>query len=89
MCSAYTHLIADTLRSISVLAAALISKSYKSVDSELADAWAAIVVSFIIFLTALPLLHQLWHNLQKLRRITQSRAVTAEESDELTEPLLA
>jgi len=70
MCSAYTHVIADTMRSIAVMLAAILSQSNKNISSEVADAWAAILVSAIIFFSILPLLkglqqkyHQLYfHN---------------------------
>eukprot|EP00516_Mucochytrium_quahogii_P003981 CAMPEP_0203759484 /NCGR_PEP_ID=MMETSP0098-20131031/12542_1 /ASSEMBLY_ACC=CAM_ASM_000208 /TAXON_ID=96639 /ORGANISM=" , Strain NY0313808BC1" /LENGTH=242 /DNA_ID=CAMNT_0050652487 /DNA_START=117 /DNA_END=842 /DNA_ORIENTATION=+ len=39
MCSAYTHVIADTVRSVAVLIAAAYSLTHKNVNAELADAW--------------------------------------------------
>jgi len=56
MCSAYTHVIADTLRSLAVMTAAIISRASSRVNPDLADAWAAIAVSAIIFFSMLPLL---------------------------------
>lgn len=54
MCSAYTHVIADTFRSLAVLFAAMIS-SNSDVNADIADGWAAIAVSFIIAATTIPL----------------------------------
>lgn len=70
MCSAYTHVIADTFRSIAVLLSALLSKTTNSIDPEVADAWAAIIVSCIIFLTVIPLFVQLYSNIRDIRDLT-------------------
>lgn len=55
MCSAYTHVFADTLRSFAVIFASLIAKSTNSITSEVADATAAVVVSVLIMLSLIPL----------------------------------
>lgn len=55
MCSAYTHVFADTVRSIAVLIAAVLAQSMDSIRPEEADAVAAIVVSGIILLALIPL----------------------------------
>ncbi|GFH47311.1 hypothetical protein CTEN210_03786 [Chaetoceros tenuissimus] len=70
MCSAYTHVMADTMRSIAVLVAASISW-YFNIDPSLADATAAIIVSAIIALSLGPLivgLCQTWGELQTLKK---------------------
>jgi len=67
MCSAYTHVLADTFRSIAVILAAGASSLFESIDSEYADAWAAIAVSLIIFATAVPLLKGLREKYMKLK----------------------
>jgi Co/Zn/Cd efflux system component len=59
MCSAYTHVFADTLRSLAVIAAAGIAKAVPQVTSEVADATAALVVSVVIALSLVPLVHGL------------------------------
>lgn len=56
MCSAWTHVIADTLRSAAVLVAAAIAFFVKSVTGAMADSVATIVVSVIILISLLPLL---------------------------------
>ncbi len=55
MCSAYTHVFADTLRSLAVMIAALLSV-FAGYDGDLVDAVAALVVSVIIVVSLFPLL---------------------------------
>lgn len=56
MCSAWTHVCADTLRSVAVLVAAGFAKIYPQLLSpQQADSYAAIVVSIIILISLLPL----------------------------------
>lgn len=60
MCSAWTHVCADTMRSIAVLVAAGIAYLFQAVSPVEADATAAIVVSIIIIVSLLPLLQGLY-----------------------------
>lgn len=53
-CSAYTHVLADTLRSLAVIVAALVAK-FTPVTPEESDATAAVVVSVLIMFSLLPL----------------------------------
>lgn len=76
MCSAYTHVFADTLRSIAVIIAAVLAEVLPAVTPEEADATAAVVVSFLILLSLVPLLQGLWRSLAELR------AIMAEERSE-------
>jgi Co/Zn/Cd efflux system component len=73
MCSAYTHVFADTLRGVAVLAAAGIAKVVPNVTPEIADATAAIVVSIVIAFTIMPLLHGL------VKRVIELRLLVLEE----------
>lgn len=73
MCSAYTHVMADTMRSIAVLVAAGISYFFH-VEPALVDATAAVIVSVIIALSLGPLvlgLIQTWNELQALKKDQQ------------------
>lgn len=75
MCSAYTHVMADTLRSIAVLVAAALAFSIKAIDPSIADACASIVVSMIIAISLGPLLAGLietWKEIVQLRRETEA-----------------
>ncbi len=75
MCSAYTHVMADTLRSIAVLVAATLAYFIKAIDPSIADACASIVVSMIIAISLGPLLAGLietWKEIVKLKRETQA-----------------
>lgn len=58
MISAFTHVGGDTLRSFTVLVAAVISSSF-SIDASITDAIAAIVVSFTIVVAVMPLVYSL------------------------------
>lgn len=59
MCSAWTHICADTLRSLAVVLAAGIATLVPAVDGSMADSVAAIVVSVIIFISLMPLVQGL------------------------------
>lgn len=72
MCSAWTHVIADTLRSLAVLVAASIAFFVDGVSGATADSIAAIVVSFIILISLLPLLHGLFVTGKKIIRLRKS-----------------
>lgn len=54
MLSAFTHLAGDSLRTISVFIAALVSM-ISGISSQKCDAWAAVFVTFTIFAMVLPL----------------------------------
>lgn len=67
MCSAWTHVFADTCRSVAVLLAGSLVYFCKSLSSTKADAAAALVVSIIIFISCIPLFkgliitsHEIW-----------------------------
>lgn len=76
MCSAYTHVFADTLRSLAVIIAATVAEVADGVTSEEADATAAVVVSALILLSLVPLLSGLVSTFGELR------SIHAEERDE-------
>jgi Co/Zn/Cd efflux system component len=61
MCSAYTHIMADTLRSIAVIVATILVLVIKppNVTGEQADSVAALVVSAIILVSLVPLVRGL------------------------------
>ena len=65
MCSAYTHVLADTLRSIAVITAVLLAL-YNDIEPALADATAALIVSFLIALSLIPLIQGLYSNVYEL-----------------------
>jgi len=77
MCSAYTHVFADTLRSIAVIIAACVAEIVPKVTPEEADATAAVVVSFLILLSLMPLIQGL------LRSVSELRSILAEEKSEV------
>lgn len=54
MVSAFTHLTGDSMRSVSVLVAALVS-SFSGIQSQTCDAWAAISVTVTIVIMIIPL----------------------------------
>jgi len=69
MCSAYTHVFADTLRSFAVIIASLLAKFTNAVTSEVADAAAAVVVSILIFLSLFPLIGGMIQTFKSLRDV--------------------
>jgi len=69
MCSAYTHVFADTLRSIAVIVASALASIIEDVTAEEADAIAAIAVSLLIVLSLLPLIQGLRHSVSELKTI--------------------
>lgn len=79
MCSAYTHVIADTLRSIAVMAAAILSLADDDVNSNIADAWAAIAVSVIIFGSLYPLSKGLMQKYRQLRYLRQKQQIEQQQ----------
>jgi Co/Zn/Cd efflux system component len=77
MCSAFTHVFADTLRSVAVIVAAGFAEIFPSaVTHEEADSSAAVVVSVMILLSLIPLLKGLLLSLSELQAIR-----AAERSD--------
>jgi Co/Zn/Cd efflux system component len=73
MSSAYTHVIADTLRSIAVLVAAVVAMT-TDISSDTTDAVAALAVSGIIAITVIPLLVGLWGTWKKYRALLAESA---------------
>lgn len=71
MCSAWTHIFADTLRSIAVLLAAASSTWFfpQTISPVVADCGATIAVSIIIFITLLPLIHGLTTKMRQISTI--------------------
>jgi Co/Zn/Cd efflux system component len=70
MCSAFTHVFADTLRSIAVIVAAAVAEIFPSaVTPEEADSAAAVIVSIMILLSLIPLVQGLLMSLSELQAI--------------------
>ena len=69
MCSAYTHVFADTIRSLTVIVASVTAEVSKQVTPEEADAAAAVVVSAVILLSLVPLFSGLFRTWRELRSI--------------------
>ena len=68
MCSAYTHIMADTMRSVAVITAVLLAL-VKGIEPALADAVAALIVSFLIVLSVIPLVQGLYRTSCELCQI--------------------
>mmetsp|Transcript_18630 Transcript_18630/g.45001 ORF Transcript_18630/g.45001 Transcript_18630/m.45001 type:complete len:253 (+) Transcript_18630:331-1089(+) len=89
MCSAWTHVMADTLRSLAVILAASLARNVSVITAEVADASAAVVVSVIILLSLFPLLRgmvrtyfALQHVDKQLRRIERDEQGFSDYDDE-------
>jgi len=80
MCSAYTHVFADTLRSFAVIFASLLAKFTTAITSEVADAAAAVVVSILIFLSLFPLISGMIQTFKSLKDV--NRSLKKQEFDE-------
>jgi Co/Zn/Cd efflux system component len=59
MWSAFTHMLGDTIRTIAVLIAALVS-TFTNISGDISDAWASIVCTISIFIVVLPLLFHIY-----------------------------
>lgn len=66
MLSAFTHVAGDTLRTIAILIAAIVA-STTNYKSSLCDAWAAVIVSFTIYISVIPLVYEIWKSIQGRR----------------------
>lgn len=82
MCSAYTHVFADTLRSVAVILASLLAKFTNAITSEVADAAAAVVVSLLIFVTLFPLIGGMIVTFTALRDINRQLRMKEMEEKE-------
>jgi Co/Zn/Cd efflux system component len=82
MCSAYTHVFADTLRSIAVIIASIIAEVSEVVTPEVADATAAVIVSAIILLSLVPLFSGLIRTWRELRSIASEVKLLYDTADE-------
>jgi Co/Zn/Cd efflux system component len=70
MLAAFSHLGADSMRTASIFIAAVIA-SVTDIDSNLCDAWAAIIVSITIFIMVVPLINFIIKSAIKLCRQNQ------------------
>ena len=69
-----------------MILAALIAGNIKSIDPEEADATAAIVVSFIIVLSLIPLIHGIIHTWSELKAHKSDVEMTELEGEEVQTP---
>jgi len=82
MCSAWTHICADTLRSVAVLIAAGLAYVFPALVSPMqADSYGAIIVSGIILVSLAPLVKGLYGTARKIQAIWNSGVVN-EASDQ-------
>lgn len=72
MCSAWTHVFADTLRSVAVLVAGALSFFTNLISPTFADASAALVVSLVIFMSCVPLVKGMAKTLHEIILMRQS-----------------
>lgn len=76
MCSAWTHIAADTLRSIAVLIAASFSALFPQLLSPMdADSLGAILVSIVILVSLLPLVQGIYNTAWEIRRLLRQQQV--------------
>ena len=77
-CSAYTHVFADTIRSIAVLIAAILGECVNSITPEAADAAATVVVSAVILIALIPLVSGLKRTFKQLKAIWREESLERE-----------
>lgn len=80
MCSAYTHVMADTMRSVTVLIAAGLATVIDSISPDMADAVGAIIVSFIIAISLGPLLSGLFETWSQIRELNEADTQREQET---------
>jgi len=74
MCSAWTHIAADTLRSVAVLLAASFSAMFPQLLSPMdADSIGAILVSIVILVSLFPLLQGIFNTALEIRKLVLQR----------------
>merc|ERR1719356_1407852 len=72
MCSAYTHVFADSLRTAAVLVTTITAEVVPSITPEVADSSAAVVVSIVILVSLIPLIRGLCQTHQELKSISRN-----------------
>ena len=70
MLSALVHVGCDTLRTVSVYIAAIVS-SFTDIPGTLCDAWAAIIVTITIFLMLVPLIIEIIRSIIRITKICE------------------
>jgi len=85
MCSAWTHVCADTMRSAAVLIAAALAFLVPGLVPTVADSLAAVVVSFIILVSLFPLLQGLFLTAIEIASLLQDGPPTDERPDDAGE----
>ncbi len=84
MRSAFTHIGGDTLRTLSVGLAAVLS-SLTGTSAEVCDAWAAIVVSVSIVVIVFPLMTDIFHEARSICGETSHAVYSQVRTDEKQE----
>jgi Co/Zn/Cd efflux system component len=69
MCSAWTHICADTLRSVAVLVAAGLSEYGRHISAAQADSGATLLVSVIVLVSLVPLIQGLYQTAHQIYAI--------------------
>lgn len=82
MISAFVHVGCNTLRTLSVFAAAIVSSS-SSIPGTLCDSWAAIIVTLTIFVMIVPLIREIILSYIRVRALykKQQLSVAADSSN--------
>lgn len=70
-CSAYTHVFADSLRTIAVLVTTITAELVDGLTPEVADSSAAVFVSIVILLSLLPLVKGIFKTAYELRTLSR------------------
>lgn len=84
MISAFIHVGCDTLRTLSVFVAAIISSS-TGIPGTLCDSWAAIIVTLTIFMMIVPLVREITFSIKKVRSLYKKQQELEENAQNLEE----
>lgn len=87
MISAFTHVGGDTLRTVSVLIAAMIS-TIGGINADVCDAWAAIAVSVTIIALLTPLMGNIFKEFKIIRRESNDYAPVEFDDDDENDALV-
>jgi Co/Zn/Cd efflux system component len=82
MISAFIHVGCDTLRTLSVFVAAIISSS-TGISGTLCDSWAAIIVTLTIFMMIVPLVREISISIFKVRSLYKKQQELEESAQNL------
>jgi Co/Zn/Cd efflux system component len=83
--TSYQHVLADTMRSVAVFLSGALSYYTHLISPTMADSSAAIIVSFVIFFSCLPLIKGLIDTLREITVLRRRQTITKQSPKETIE----